>query len=326
MKAIYFTGSALEVVERPQPQVPAGEALLKTRCVGICNTDLELFRGYYGFKGIAGHEFVAEVVQADACPELVGKRVVGDINCACRACSWCLSGRHRHCPNRTTLGIVGRDGAFAEYFTLPVANLLAVPDTLSDEKAVFCELLAAALEPGQQVAITNQDRVLILGDGKLGLLMAMGLRFAAPNLLLVGKHADKLAIAAGLGVRTKLLDPAASESLAAELGPFDLVIEATGKEDGPVKALRHVRPEGTLVLKTTSHKPTEMDIAQIVVDEINIIGSRCGDMDLGLRYLANTWVDPAPLIEARYAFAAFPEAFARAQQPGAKKVLVTFTG
>ncbi len=321
MKAIFFTGNDLAVTERSMPAVPAGEALLKTRCVGICNTDLELFSGYYGFTGIAGHEFVAEVVRADGRPELVGKRVVGDINCACRECAWCCSGRHRHCPNRTTLGIVARDGAFAEYFTLPIVNLLEVPDTLSDEKAVFCELLAAALEPGQQVRITNQDRVLVLGDGKLGLLIAMGLRFAAPGMLLAGKHEEKLAIAAELGIRTVLLD---SSTGSPELGSksFDVVIEATGKEDGPARALQYVRPEGTLVLKTTSHKPTEMDIAQVVVDEINIIGSRCGDMDLGLRYLVNDWVDPAPLIEARYDFAAFPEAFARAQKPGAKKVLV----
>ncbi len=320
MKAIHFTGSSLEMVDRPMPAVPAGEALLKTRCAGICNTDLELFRGYYGFKGIAGHEFVAEVVQAQGHPELLGKRVVGDINCACRTCAWCLSGRHRHCPNRTTLGIVARDGCFAEYLTLPIVNLLQVPDTLDDRKAVFCELLAAALEPGQQIPITNQDRVLVLGDGKLGLLIAMGLRFLAPGLILAGKHEDKLAIASAQGVRTML-----SSSLEhADLRSFDVVVEATGKEDGPVKAMQYVRPEGTLVLKTTSHKLTELDIAQVVVDEINIVGSRCGDMDLGLRYLANGWVDPSPLIEAAYDFDAFPEAFAHAQRPGARKVLVTF--
>lgn len=320
MKAIYFTGNGLETRDLPMPAAPAGEALLKTRCVGICNTDLELFQGYYGFKGIAGHEFVAEVIQAEDRPDLVGKRVVGDINCGCRTCAWCLSGRHRHCPHRTTLGIVNRDGAFAEYLTLPAANLLEVPDTLPDEKAVFCELLAAALEPGQQVPITNQDRVLVLGDGKLGLLIAMGLRFASPHLVLAGKHEDKLAVAAALGIRTVL-----SGSLTdAHLRAYDLVIEATGKEDGPVKALQYVRPEGTLILKTTSHKPTELDMARMVVDEINCIGSRCGDMDLGLQYLLEGWVDPKPLIEAGYDFNAFPEAFAHAQRPGAKKILVFF--
>ena len=306
------------------PAVPEGEALLRTRCAGICNTDLELFRGYYGFQGVAGHEFVAEVVRADSKPELVGKRVVGDINCACRACSWCYSGRHRHCPNRTTLGIVARDGVFAEYFTLPVENLLVVPENLEDEKAVFCELLAAALEPGQQLRLTNQDRILVLGDGKLGLLIAMGLRYAAPGLCLAGKHQEKLAVAENLGIRTVLLGSPNASSLL-ESKSYDIVIEATGKEDGPAKALQYVRPEGTLVLKTTSHKPTEMDIALVVVDEINIIGSRCGDMDFGLRFLANGWVDPAPLIEASYDFTAFSEAFAHAQRPGAKKILVNFS-
>jgi len=325
MLAAYFADRRIELVERPVPVPGPGQALLKVRMAGICNTDIELFKGYYGFAGIPGHEFVAEVHSAPDSPEWEGRRVVADINYACQRCPVCAAGRQRHCPERTVLGIVNQDGAFAEFCLAPVANLVEVPAHLSDEQAVFAEPLAAGLEVGQQVHITAQDRVLVLGDGKLGLLTALGLRHLSPGLMLAGRHPEKLGIAEAQGVRTVQV-PAdrGLEELARLHGPFDLVVEASGRPETVQQAMGLVRPEGVMVVKTTSHERSNIDLAALVVNEITLMGSRCGDIALAVAHLANGLVDATPLIESRSPFAEFKDAFERARKPGARKVLISF--
>jgi threonine dehydrogenase-like Zn-dependent dehydrogenase len=326
MKAIVFKDKKMSFVDKPIPETGDGELLIKLSMAGICHTDIELFNGYYGFAGVAGHEFAGIVEKSPLTPELEGKRVVADINCGCSICAWCLKGNQRHCPSRKVTGIAGRDGAFAEYIKVPVQNVHLVDETISTAEAVFVEPLAAALEISQQVHITGDLRMMILGDGKLGLLIAAALRHYNPNLLLVGKHAENLAIAKKQGVNTLLIHSPAelADSLPEKLGLFDLVVEATGKADGINYALNFTKPEGTIVVKTTSHHPSQINLARIVVDEINIAGSRCGDFDLALSFLKNRLVDVTPLIESIYPFSGFEKAFRHACRPGAKKILLNF--
>lgn len=322
MQAVWFQEGKVTLVEQPTPRPGAGEALLRVRCAGICNTDLELLAGYYGFAGVPGHELVAEVVQAPEAPELVGRRVVADINLGCGECPRCRAGDPRHCPRRRVVGIKDHPGAFAEYLCLPTGNLHLVPEELADQRAVFCEPLAAALEVGQQVHLTGRTRLLVLGDGKLGLLAALGLRHWCPGLVLAGRHPDKLAVAQAQGVRTVSAGDDPRELLQRLGGPFQVVVEATGRPQGLAWALELVEPEGTVVAKTTSHQPSRLDLARLVVNEVNLLGSRCGDMALALHFLAEGLVDPTPLIEATYPLARFPEALERARRPGARKVIV----
>jgi threonine dehydrogenase-like Zn-dependent dehydrogenase len=292
---------------------------------GICNTDIELFGGYYGFEGIAGHEFVGIVEEAPEGTELVGKRVVADINCGCGQCSWCVNGNASHCPLRTVIGILGRQGAFAEYVPVPLENLHIVDDSIRTQEAVFAEPLAAALRIRPQIHLTHRSRVAVLGDGKLGLLVALALRHHCPRLLLCGRYPGKLKIAADQGVETRAINPRADRArLRRELGCFDVVIEATGSADGINQAVALTRPEGTVVAKTTSHHPSELDLATIVVKEVTVIGSRCGDLDLALSFLRNGWIDVNPLVERIYKFTDFERAFAHACRRGSKKVLLSF--
>ncbi len=325
MQAAYINNGKLVLAELPEPVPGPGQALLRPVLAGICNTDLELLAGYYGFCGVPGHEFVAVVEAAPERPELVGSLVTADINVGCGTCPRCRDGDSRHCPSRRTIGIRDWSGALAERLLAPLAKLHAIPEGLSSEAAVFAEPLAAALEIGQQVHITAGQRVLVLGDGKLGLLVALGLRPSAPSLLLAGRHAAKLAIASAQGVATHLVPAGGEEDLPERLGRFDLVVEATGRPPGLDLALKLARPEGVVVAKTTSHEPSTLDLARLVVDEITLLGSRCGDLALALHYLANGWVDPRPLIEAVYPFAEVQAAFAHARRPGACKVLVDFS-
>jgi alcohol dehydrogenase len=302
----------------PDPVPSAGEALIRLRLAGVCNTDLELVRGYMSFRGVLGHEFVGEVVQAyDA--TWLGRRVVGDINAACRdpECAACSAGRHTHCPDRTTLGIAGRDGAFADYLTLPLANLYAVPDNVPDAMAVFAEPLAAACEILEQTRIAPTDRVYVLGDGKLGLLVAAVLRLTGADLTLLGRHRDKLAIAAGWGVPVRLAGEAALEPAA------DVVVECTGSPQGFETARRLLRPRGTLILKSTYHGALSVDMSALVVDEITLLGSRCGPFAPALRLLASGLVDPRALITETFALGQAATAFERAVAPGVLKVLLT---
>ncbi len=299
----------------PDPTPPPGEALIRLRLAGICNTDVELVAGYMDFRGVLGHEFVGEVVEA---PDRawVGRRVVGDINAACSRCPTCLAGRHTHCPQRTTLGIFGRDGALADFLLLPQTNLYAVPDAVPDEAAVFTEPLAAACEILTQIAIRPTDRVVVLGDGKLGLLVAAVLRLLGCDLTLVGHHADKLAIARGWGIATRGAEAPLPAAAA------DVVVECTGSPAGFNQARELLRPRGVLVLKSTYHDNLTVNMSQVVVDELTLVGSRCGPFGPALRLLEAGLVDPRPLIAATFELADGQAAFARATERGVLKVLV----
>jgi len=303
------------VEDYPTPQIPPGEALIRVKLAGVCNTDLELVKGYMQFQGIPGHEFVGMVERAPGAEEWQGRRVVGDINAACGKCPTCRAGRPTHCPHRTTLGIAGRDGAFAEYLTLPTRNLLPVPASLPDEIAVFTEPLAAACEILQQVHVRPTDRVVVLGDGKLGLLCAQTLALTGCDLTVVGHHREKLDLLAQRGIPTAL-DDASVEPGA------DLIVEATGQPGGYAAARRLVRPRGTIVLKSTYHGSLETNLTIVVVDEVTLVGSRCGPFAPALRLLERGLVDVIPLIQARYPLNQALAAFEHAARPGTLKVLV----
>lgn len=296
------------------PPIAPGEALLRVRLAGICGTDLELLRGYYPFTGIPGHEFVGEVVEA-ATPHLIGQRVVGEINLACGHCASCRANRPTHCENRTVLGIRGRHGAFAEYLALPASNLHPVPASVPDEAAVFVEPLAAALEIQEQVAIRPGSRVLVIGAGRLGQLIAQTLALTGCDLRVMARHPRQRALLAGRGI------PWLNED-AAPARHFDVVVEATGSPAGFQLARKAVRPRGALVLKSTYRGGFNVDFASLVVDEITLIGSRCGPFPAALRLLERQLVSPAGLIEAEYPLARAIEAFERAGQRGTLKVLV----
>jgi threonine dehydrogenase-like Zn-dependent dehydrogenase len=298
----------------PEPRPPAGEARIRTTLAGICNTDLEVVRGYASYSGILGHEFVGVVDKAED-TGLVGRRVVGEINAACGRCSTCLAGRPTHCPNRTALGIRGRDGVLAEYFCLPVGNLHLVPDGLPDEAAVFTEPLAAACQVLEQVHIRPSDRVIVLGDGKLGLLVAQVIALAGCDLLVVGRHGEKLAILADRGIPTRVGDQDLS-------GNADVVVECTGSAEGFYQARRLVRQQGALILKSTYHGLVETDLSGLVVDEIQVMGSRCGPFAPALRVLERGWVDVVSLIQAEYPLDEAVLALEHAARRGTLKVLV----
>ncbi len=323
MRALVLDQDWRFVEDYPVPDPPSGEARIRVRVAGICNTDLELARGYLHFCGVAGHEFVGVVEYAPGAEAWEGRRVVGDINAACGVCTTCRAGRPTHCPHRTTLGMDGRDGAFADYLTLPVRNLYAVPDALPDEVAVFTEPLAAACEILEQVHVRPTDRVIVLGDGKLGLLCAQVLALTGCDLTVIGRHADKLDILARLGI-VALHTPRGVMVEAAEIGGMaDVVVEATGHPDGFAMARQLLRPRGTLVLKSTYHGAVKADFSRAVVDEIQLVGSRCGPFAPALRLLERGLVNVRPLIQANYPFAEILTALHRAELPGALKVLVT---
>lgn len=306
-------GVALSEVDKPQRE---DEALVRVIVSGICNTDLEIARGYAGFHGTIGHEFVGIVEQ---CPDrsLVGHRVVGEINAGCGKCDLCVAGDPRHCPTRSVLGIVGRDGAHAEYLQLPVANLLTVSSRIPDEHAVFIEPLAAALAIKDRISLSKQTRLAVIGDGKLGLLCAQTLALTGAQLLLIGKHPEKLRIAERLGIETEAA--AQAEKRARE---FDVVIEASGAAEGFALALTLLHPRGTLVLKSTFHGVTEINAAQIVVDEISIVGSRCGRFGPALDLLKKGAIDLDSMISEEYPLSKAMFALDRASQKGVLKVLL----
>ncbi len=315
MRAAVVDEQGLRVVQgRAIPAPTPGEVRIRTLMAGICNTDLEILRGYAGFRGVPGHEFVGTVDEASD-PSLLGQRVVGEINAGCGSCETCLAGREHHCPHRTALGIRGRDGALAEYFSLPRANLHRVPDTISDEDAVFVEPLAAACRILEQVHVGPSQRVVVLGDGKLGLLVAQVLALTGSRLLVVGRHPEKLAILARRGIETRVEGQEPQ-------GSADLVVECTGQPGGLAAARRLLRPEGTLVLKSTYHGPVEVDFSDMVVDEIRVVGSRCGPFAPALRMLAQGLVDVSSLVEAEYPLDQAQAAFEHAGRKGALKILL----
>ena len=304
---------SVEDVERPHA---ADEALVRVLLSGICNTDLEIARGYAGFSGTIGHEFVG-VVEESTDRKLVGRRVVGEINAGCGKCDLCRGGDSRHCPSRTVLGIVGRDGAHAEFLQLPARNLLLVPDNVPDERAVFTEPLAAACGILERVSISTADRVAVIGDGKLGLLCAQALALTGAQLLLIGKHESKLRIAGKRGIETTTPQEAAKRRR-----QFDVVVEASGAAPGFALALDLLRPKGQLVLKSTFHGKTELDAARIVVDEISIVGSRCGRFSPALDLLEKDAVDVESLISEEQPLSNGVHAMHRAAARGVLKVLL----
>lgn len=315
MKALKFIYGKLEVAEVAVPD-RIDEALVRVLRSGICNTDIEIARGYAGFEGTIGHEFVGIVEKSAAAPELVGKRVVGEINAGCGTCEKCLRGDPRHCPTRTVLGIVGRDGAHAEYLQLPSRNLLVVPESVSNEQAVFAEPLAAAYGIIEQVEINAEAKVAVIGDGKLGLLCAMSLAPSSPRLILIGKHRSKMAIAAN--VESVLLGDVSP----AMMRHFDVVIEASGSESGFATALDLVRPRGKIVLKSTFHGTPTWPASRIVVDEITIVGSRCGRFAPGLNLLESGTIKVEGLIQDVRPLSQGVSAMHDAGQKGTLKVLL----
>jgi alcohol dehydrogenase len=277
---------------------------------GICNTDLELLRGYYGFRGRPGHEFVADVAECDS-PRWRGKRVVGEINLACGECPWCRRGLGRHCPKRSVLGIVRHPGAFAEYLTLPEENLHAVPETMADERAVFTEPVAAACEILDQVKIAKNSEVAVLGDGKLGLLIAQVLAIHGAKVSLYGHHERRLRIVKPLGVRR-----------GRARRRYPLVVDATGSSSGLAEAIAMTEPRGAVVAKSTVHDKAALDMAPVIVNEVTIIGSRCGRFAPALTLLAGRDLRTGEMIEARYSLPDGARAFGRAAERGTLKVLL----
>jgi len=316
MLAVHLENGAVTMRDIAMPARPEGFALLRLIAGGICNTDLELQRGYYGFSGTPGHEFVAEVMEADTAI-LVGQRVCGEINLACaRAdCDWCRRGLGRHCPNRTVLGIVRHPGAFEEFFTLPERNLHVLPDDLPTERAVFLEPLAAACEILDQVRIPAEERVAVLGDGKLGLLIAMRLAAEGFQVHQFGRHREKLAIAEAAGVATEMR----SELPKAE---FNWVVDATGSAEGLRAAVAMTRPRGTVIMKSTVHGGVTIDMAPVIVNEISLVGSRCGRFEGALPWLGHPAIRLEKMLSDRFALAEAPTAFTRAAERGVLKVLL----
>jgi len=317
MKALRFTGKelALDEVEKSSQN---DESLVRVVLSGICNTDLEIVRGYAGFQGTIGHEFVGIVETSPDAPALVGKRVVGEINVGCGRCDLCLAGDSRHCFERTVLGIKGRDGAHAEFLTLPSRNLITVPDNVSKTAAVFAEPLAAAYGISEQVKLGRDTKAAVIGDGKLGILCAICAALDSDNVCLVGKHASKLAIAEKQGIEGILLDDKSSNLNKT----FDVVIEASGSESGFATALDLVKPRGKIVLKSTFQGKAVWEAWRVVVDEITVIGSRCGRMAPALELLQEMKVRVDDLIDEEFSLANGVKAVGYAGRKGTLKVLL----
>ena len=313
MKALWLENNQLDLRDIPQTRKP-NEALIKIRKAGICSTDLELVKGYYPYTGIIGHEFVGDVVEADD-PAWVGQRVVGEINAVCNECEQCLNRRPTHCEHRTVLGIVNRDGTFAEYTSLPIANLHRVPASVPDEMAVFTEPLAAALEIQDQIQVKPTDRVLLVGAGRLGQLIAQTLALTGCDLRVVARHEHQQNLLKKHGIKI-----IAEENV--QPWRWDIVVEATGSPSGFSLARQAIRPRGTLVLKSTYKGEMSVNFSSIVVDEINIVGSRCGPFEPALRLMESKQVDPTVLIDSEFSLGNVLKAFEHAAETGVLKVLV----
>lgn len=317
MKAVWFSNK-LELLEGlPVPTPDKNEALIKILMAGICNTDLEIVMGYMDFQGILGHEFVGKVVEVNGeQKDLQGKRVVGEINCGCGECPMCRKGLERHCQERKVLGIQEKNGCFTEYITLPVKNLYEVPDEMEDEKAVFVEPLAAALEILDQVHFHPGDKVLVLGDGKLGVLISLTLKQTLSDIVLAGKHPSKMNVVSSHGIQTKHINELEKSS-----ERFDFVVEATGSPRGLEMAFKLLRPRGTVVLKSTYAEQKEMNLAPAVINEITIVGSRCGCFPPALKFL-NEYLDTKPMISAVFKFKDSLKAIDFASEKETLKVLL----
>lgn len=319
MKAVVFDGKLKFVKNHPVPRPGGNEALIRILMAGICNTDLEIIRGYLGFHGVIGHEFVGVVEEADGpARSMTGKRVVGEINCGCSVCDHCLKGLSKHCPDREVLGIFKKDGALAEYITLPADNLLEVAENIADEEAVFTEPLAAAFEIPEQVHIRPTDKILVMGDGKLGLLISAVLNLFCADVTLVGKHEKKLELARTGNINTVLLEELKNH------GEYDIVVEATGSADGIETALQLVKPRGTVILKSTVAENKEINLTPVVINETIVMGSRCGPFEPALKALSKKLIDVKPFITEVFKFDKAGEAFRKAEAKDSLKIIIDF--
>jgi threonine dehydrogenase-like Zn-dependent dehydrogenase len=315
MNAVVFNGTNLksEAIDTPEPV--AGESIIRVKKAGICNTDIEITKGYMdGFRGVPGHEFFGTI--HESCLQIdKNKRVTAEINCGCGNCALCKGGDERHCRNRTVIGISGRNGAFAEYISVPDRNVIVIPDEINDTNGIFIEPLAAALEILEQITITPDHTVALIGDGKLGQLIAHVIKSTGCDLTVFGKHHDKMEYLKALGIRTHIVTDTNSFL-------YDIVIEASGSPDGFHSALSIVKPRGTLVLKSTYAGGISFNPAPIVINEINVLGSRCGRFEPAIRFLVDKKPDFSYLIEKEYSFDNALEAFGQACRKGAKKVVI----
>lgn len=314
MKALYFDGTKIALRD-DYPEPKSGEALVKVKLAGICGTDLEMIHGYMSYDGVLGHEFVGTVEKSDN-PNLVGKRVVGEINAGCGKCNYCTTGLERHCPNRTVLGILKRDGAFAEYLALPEKNLHVIPDSISDRQAVFVEPLAAAFEINEQIRIEPNQKIAIIGDGRLAQLIARVLRLNNSHITCFGRHQNKLQMLQKIRIDTKTQITPDDEH------QFDVVVEATGRESGFSDTIRLVKPRGVIVLKSTIASKNKLDFAPAIINEITIVGSRCGPFRPAINALASGLVLVDDLISAVYPISDYQKAFEEAAKSENLKILL----
>jgi len=328
MKALVFDNGLHFQTDYPAPVPKQGEALIRITRAGICNTDIEIIKGYMNFRGIPGHEF-AGVVEKCEDRGMIGKRVVGEINIGCNSCSFCKNNMRNHCPERTVLGILNRNGAFAEYITLPVSNLHVIPDSVTDDEAVFAEPLAAAFEILRQVAVTSADKVCVLGDGKIGLLVAQVLALTGCDLVLKGKHSEKLNIVKEMGIRTEIVSTDKADAIhEAPLqnktgkNQFDIVIDCTGSPSGISNALDIVRPAGKIVLKTTVAETDPLDVNRFVIGEITLIGSRCGPFLPAIHAIEKKSVRLSNLVSAKFPLESGLKAMEFASRRGILKVIL----
>jgi alcohol dehydrogenase len=317
MRALVFDKQLSFNPRHPEPPRESGECLIRVRRAGLCATDLEITRGYMGFAGVLGHEFVGEVVEAPSARQWVGKRVVGEINVVCGRCDLCLSGLSSHCRNRTVLGILNRQGAFADFVRLPAINLHEVPASVEDDAAVFVEPLAAAFQVTKQVKLDGKRWVTVLGDGRLGLLCAQVLRNAGCPVRVIGRHADKMRLCDQWGIRSRPVSDITPRH------DQDVVVDCTGSAAGLELAMQLVRPRGTIVLKSTAADGKAINLAPIVIDEINVVGSRCGPFREAIKALAEKSVDVTSMIHRRMKIEQGVEAMELAGKPGVLKVLLT---
>ena len=313
MRALVLKNRLNLVDDYPDPLPAVGECLVRVKLAGICGTDLELARGYMDYSGVPGHEFVGTVASSRN-QALVGMRVVGEINAACGHCDACIDGLERHCANRTVLGIVSRDGAFADYLTLPEPNLRALPESIPDEAAVFVEPMAAAYEILDQVPLKRTARILVLGDGRLGAMVALVLKAEAYEPIVGGHHQDKLRRLTELGLKVYL-----EENLRSG---YDVVVDCSGNSEGFNRALALVSPRGTVVLKSTAAAAAPLNLAPAVINEVTVIGSRCGRFEPALEAISSGKIDPCPLIDGTYEIGDYEAAFKAATSPSNFKILL----
>ncbi len=317
MKAVIFD-EGIKLANTEKPVLRQDEALIKVIVVGICNTDYEITKGYMGYKGILGHEFIGIVEEVNSNDRSwIGKRVAGEINNGCGVCDWCKKGLERHCPNRETLGIWHKDGCMAEYVSIPIKNLVEIPNDVPSEEAVFIEPLAAALEILEQLHIKPYEKVAVLGDGKLGLTTALALNASGLDVTLIGKHKNKLDIAHKQNVKTLLLQDLEPQN------QYDVVVESTGSLSGFETSISLVKPRGVLVLKSTIAASKEFNFAPIVINEITVLGSRCGQFKPALRFLERKMIDFKPLISGIYPMDKAIEAFEKNKEKDTLKILIS---